>query len=215
MSVKYQTSQIDTWFIFKLIITIFSLVKVLMSDQGTHFLNSTIHALNQIFMIYHQKRTPLHPQANGMLEEFNTILEKFLMEVCNVHHDDWDQCIPIVLWVYHNTCKKITKNTPFILVYSKEVVIMLNFVVPRFFISIYTRMIDDKSLQNRMNELMELEENRLLTGFIQLIKKNMQKEFHDRNINTKLLERNTLLIIYDSKFFKNIWKLQMRCFGPF
>ena len=186
-----------------------------MSDQVTHFLNYTIYALTQVFMIYHQKRKPYHPQANGMVEEFNKILEKFLMEVCNVHHDDWDQCIPIVLWMYHTTCKRITKHTPFTLVYSKEVVIMLKFVVFSFCIAIDTTMIDDKSLENRMNELMELEENRLLTGFIQLIKKNMQKEFHDRNINTKLLERNTLLIIYDSKFFKNIWKLQMRCFGPF
>jgi hypothetical protein len=32
-----------------------------MSDQGTHFINSTIQEMIEEFEIHHHKRTPYHP----------------------------------------------------------------------------------------------------------------------------------------------------------
>lgn len=54
-----------------------------MSDRGTHFLNETISTLTEEFQVYHQKSTPYHPQANGMAEEFNKVLEDALTKVFN------------------------------------------------------------------------------------------------------------------------------------
>jgi transposase InsO family protein len=128
--VKDCTTEMTVHFIFENVITRFGCPKVLMSDQGTHFLNDTICVLTQEFMIHHQKSTPYHPQANGTIEAFNKILEHALTKVCNVQHDDWDQRIPTVLWAYRMTCKQLTKHTPFRLVYGKEVVMPLEFIVP-------------------------------------------------------------------------------------
>jgi transposase InsO family protein len=61
---------------------------VLMSDQGSHFLNETIQQLTQEFMIHHQKITPYHPQANDAVESFNKILDHALTKVFNVQRDD-------------------------------------------------------------------------------------------------------------------------------
>jgi hypothetical protein len=50
-----------THFLFEQGITRFGCPKILMSDQGTHFVNSTIKVMTKEFEVYHQKSTPYHP----------------------------------------------------------------------------------------------------------------------------------------------------------
>nr|QHR86694.1 hypothetical protein Q903MT_gene698 [Picea sitchensis] len=63
-------------------------------------------------MIQHHTSSPYHPQANAMVEAFNKILERGLTKVCAINHDDWDEWIPVVLWAYITTSKKLTKHAP-------------------------------------------------------------------------------------------------------
>jgi hypothetical protein len=74
------------------------------------------------FKIRHQKRTPYHPQENGTMEDFHKILENSLTKICNVNRDNWDFKVPTILWAYRTTCKKLTWETTFRLVYGHEVV---------------------------------------------------------------------------------------------
>jgi hypothetical protein len=71
-----------------------------------------------------------HPHSNGTIEAFSNIIEYVLTKMCNVKHDDWDQQVTIVLWSHKETHKGLTKHTPFIFMYGKEVVMLLEFVVP-------------------------------------------------------------------------------------
>jgi len=47
------------------------------------------------------------------MKAFNKILERGLMKVCCAKMEDWDDRVPIVLWDYKTTTKKLQKCTPF------------------------------------------------------------------------------------------------------
>jgi transposase InsO family protein len=63
--VKDCSAETTKHFLFENVVTRFGCPRILMSDQGTHFINNTIEAMLEEFKINHRKRTPCHPQANG------------------------------------------------------------------------------------------------------------------------------------------------------
>ena len=72
-----------------------------------------------------------------------------------------------MLWDYRTTCKSLTKFTPFQWVYKKEPMIPVDFFAPSLCIAMAKNMSTDQSLQSRLNELMDLEGDRILVGFNQ------------------------------------------------
>ena len=118
-----------------------------MSDHGSHFVNRTVKALTEELQVQHKKSTPYHSQANETVEAFNKILETMLTKVCNANRDDWDLKIPAVLWSYCTTCKRLTRQTPFKMVYGKYAVMPMEYIVPSLRITVTMGMDDVEPLK--------------------------------------------------------------------
>jgi hypothetical protein len=60
-TVKYCIAKITSHFLFEHVLTRFGCPRILMSDQGTHFINNTIIVLTEDFEVYNKKIMPYHP----------------------------------------------------------------------------------------------------------------------------------------------------------
>jgi transposase InsO family protein len=94
-----------TRFILENSIAWFGCPKSLTSDEGSHFISNKITTLTTQIIIQHHKISPYHPQANGIVEAFNKILEIGMTKVCCANKEDWDDIVPIFLWDYRTTTK--------------------------------------------------------------------------------------------------------------
>jgi hypothetical protein len=69
-------------------------------------------------------------------------METTLTKICSVNIDDWDSRISKVLWAYRTTCKNLTTQNPFKLVYGLEAVVPMAYLVPSLRIAAFTGMDD-------------------------------------------------------------------------
>ena len=130
----------------------------------------------------HKKSTPYHLQANGTIEAFNKILETALIKVCNTNHDEWDLKIIVVLWAYRTTCKRLMAQKTFKLVYGKEAIMPMEYIVPSLWIAIAIGIDDAEALEECIAQLIQLEEDHFVVGFHRCVEKDQQKAWHDRHI---------------------------------
>ncbi|KAL6419715.1 hypothetical protein ACFW04_013679 [Cataglyphis niger] len=94
----------------------FGAPKAILTDQGSHFLNSLMRNVARKFKIRHFRTTAYRPQSNGSVERSHQVLWEYLK-----HYTDWDEWIPFAMFTYNTTPHAATGYTPFELIHGHQV----------------------------------------------------------------------------------------------
>ena len=91
----------------------------------------------------------------------------------------------------------------------------MEYILPSVRIAQITGMTDTNTVQERLAQLLALEEDRFITGFHQKVQKAREKAWHDRHIKSKTFQIGDLVLLYDSRFIKFPGKFKTHWLGPY
>ena len=120
-----------------------------------------------------------------------------------------------MLWTYCTTCKKLTGQAPLKLVYGQADVMPMEYIIPSLRVEAITKMTDVDSIEERLLQLIHLEEEHFIAGFHQNVEKQRHKAWHGKHIKNKQFTIGGLVLMYDNKFFKHPGKLETHLLGPY
>lgn len=115
---------IDAEIVANALIDIFSrtgIPREILSDQGSNFMSALMKQLCSLLKIKKLNTSPYHPQANGLVENFNGTLKMMLKCYSEDELKNWDKNIPYVLFAYREAKHESTGFSPFEMLYARQV----------------------------------------------------------------------------------------------
>ena len=109
-------------FVWRAVIYRFGIPRALVSDNGKQFGNTKFRDFCVELGIKNYYSSPAHPQSNGQVEVTIRTLKAALKTKLEDLKGNWVEYLPEVLWAYRATQKSATRETPFALAFSTEVV---------------------------------------------------------------------------------------------
>ena len=97
----------------------FGILRMVISDGGTHFTNKNFHNYLSKHGIHHNVATPYHPQTSGQAETSNKQIKNILQKTVNEMGTAWKDRLPNALWAYRTAYKTPLGMSPYQLVYGK------------------------------------------------------------------------------------------------
>src|SRR6266545_3138992 len=125
-SLKAANANTVVTFLYKEIICRFGAPRILQSNRGIHFVNEVIQRLTKRFRIKYSLLSSYHPQSNGLVERFNKTLCEGIAKLAE-EVDQWDRFIQPVLFAYRTKELRISKQSPYILVYGRKPTLVMDY----------------------------------------------------------------------------------------
>ena len=93
----------------------------LLSDRGANFLSELLEEIYRLLGTKKVNTSAYHPQTDGLVERFNRTLTEMLSKTVDASGRDWDRRLPYVLFAYRASIQESTKESPFFLLYGRDV----------------------------------------------------------------------------------------------
>jgi transposase InsO family protein len=126
------TAEVTAFTLFRHIFCKYGVCSTLLTDQGSHFNNHLMRALQHLLGYHHILSTPYHPQTNGVVERFNASMVVQVSKLQQTHHNNWDDYLDAIVFAYNVSQHKTTKYSPFELLFGRSPILPID-SPPRYF----------------------------------------------------------------------------------
>ena len=92
----------------------------LVSDRGANLLSVLMSEVYEVTGIHKSSTTAYHPQADGLVENFNKTLRAMIAKHAAKYGTNWDDYLPYLLFAYRTKPHESTGESPFFLLYGRD-----------------------------------------------------------------------------------------------
>ena len=101
----------------------FGLLEILVTDNGTEFINNEIITLCHLYNIKHKPRTSHAPWTNGLVEGMNRSLQEYLR--CNINGNDtryteWSADVKLFPVSYNSQITTTLEMSPYVMIFNQK-----------------------------------------------------------------------------------------------
>lgn len=119
-------------FIWKYIICRFSILRVIVTNNGKQFDNEKYKKMCHELGIRTYFSSPVYPQANGQVEAINRNIKNNLKTKLSHLKKAWVEEFPKVLWAYRTALRNSTDETPYSISFGAETMVRVEIGAPNY-----------------------------------------------------------------------------------
>ena len=98
----------------------FGVPLVVVSDNGTEFVNEVMGAFLNMMGTEHRTTSPIHPQPNGKVERVNATLRNYIRSYVDWSGQNWSDCLAELNFSYNTSIHRGLKLSPFEVVFNYQ-----------------------------------------------------------------------------------------------
>ncbi|KAK2991305.1 hypothetical protein RJ640_024570 [Escallonia rubra] len=145
-------------FFWRAIVYRFGIPRVLVTDNGKQFDNSTFRSFCTNLSIEQRFTSVAHPQTNGQTKVTNRTLLQGIKKRLDGAKSLWVEELPKILWAYNTTTRTPTGETPFSLSFGTEALIPMEVGLPSLRLTSYDPIQNEEALRANLDLLDERRE---------------------------------------------------------